>query len=182
MKYSCVDQVLPSPFQKEQEIMKSPNPLQMAGRREGWRTSARLAWSVATCLLSVDDLSFTFIFKLSPSTPPTQSLSLTSAGAYNGCTDFWIVYWYWWVHFIHADFGEQKVNMCVMLGVKYVAITEYISFTRVRSGGFFWLHIWHFYQSNKSSDYGLNKLKSTVIAPFKLRFCFKPEACNRKSR
>lgn len=25
------------PFQKEQEIMKSPNPLQMAGRREGWR-------------------------------------------------------------------------------------------------------------------------------------------------
>lgn len=42
--------------------MKSPNPSQMAGRREGWRTSARLAWSVATSLSlslsSVDNLSF----------------------------------------------------------------------------------------------------------------------------
>lgn len=43
MKYSCVDQVLPSPFQKEQEIMKSPNPSQMASRRQGWRIWARLA-------------------------------------------------------------------------------------------------------------------------------------------
>lgn len=96
MKYSCVDQVLPSPFQKEQEIMKSPNPSQMAGRREGWRTSTRLAWSVATFLLSVDDLSLAFIVKLSPSTPPTQNLSLLSAGAYNGCADRFIQ---WQHHF-----------------------------------------------------------------------------------
>lgn len=129
MKYSCVDQVLPSPFQKEQEIMKSPNPSRMVGRRQGWRTSDQLAWSVA----------IGWIFH-SLSSPPfrTRNLILMSDVAYFRYSERFMHLQYLFVSFlesrnrsaglifIHAG-GEQQVNMCIMLDDYYCKCFFYMS-------------------------------------------------------
>ena len=192
MKYSCVDQVLPSPFQKEQEIMKSPNPSQMAGRREGWRTSARLAWSVAARLLSADDLSFAVRVL---SEPPTRHLRVSGLtpnmliGSFSGSVIltagviFRNMNWYRWVYLIHADFGKQR-GICALIPDRSVAITEN-SFFILCSRGF----PWHLYQSYKSFMTRLNKLTVfninehpvIFLHPFIFRCHWKPAVANTES-
>lgn len=59
----------------------------MAGRREGWRTAAWFAWSVAARLLSVDDLAFVFILSSPHPTLKPKTTVKSYTGAFNGCAD-----------------------------------------------------------------------------------------------
>lgn len=54
------------PFQKEQEIMKSPNPLQMAGRREGWRRNGGSPRFSSPRVCRCSRFNIFFFFFLSP--------------------------------------------------------------------------------------------------------------------